>query len=65
MTSCSSSDKSSGKCVFSYNGHFAVIVGITSSGKVVVGNPASANDRTWIFPMDEVLKVSNKAKAVK
>ena len=49
LVSCT--DKNSGKCVFSYNGHFVAIVGITSDNKLVVA--------------ENVLKFSNKAIGVR
>lgn len=60
-----SGNKSSGKCVFSRNGHFVAIIGITADNKLVVANPANANNRTWIFPAANALMYSNKAIMVK
>ena len=62
MTTCP--DTSSGVCVFTYNGHFAAIVGITADDKIVVANPARGNGRGNVFNADNVLKYSNKAIAV-
>ncbi|MBR2587394.1 C39 family peptidase [Candidatus Saccharibacteria bacterium] len=54
-----------GECVFSPNGHFVTIIGITSSGKLVITNPAKANGNTsGVFDADAVLKFSNKAIGV-
>lgn len=64
--SCNSSEVSSGLCVFSPGGHFITIVGVTSDNKLIVGNPAkgSKSGQNWTFPAENVLKFSNKAKAV-
>ena len=62
MTTCP--DASSGVCVFSYNGHFVAIVGITADDKLVIANPARGNGRGNVFNADNVLKYSNKAISV-
>ncbi len=62
---CTSSRINSGECVFSSGGHFVTIIGITADNKLVIANPAKANNRTWIFPASTVLKYSNKAIKVK
>jgi len=62
---CTTVRKNSGECVFTPGGHFVAIIGITSDDKLVIANPAKANNRTWIFPASGVLKYSNKARMVK
>lgn len=62
---CTTARKASGECVFSAGGHFVTFIGITADNKLVIANPAKANDRTWIFPASGVLKYSNKAIMVK
>ena len=62
MTSCP--DTSTGDCVFSYNGHFVAIVGITADDKLVIANPARGNGRGNVYPATTVLKYSNKAIAI-
>ena len=57
-------DTSSGVCVFSYNGHFVAIVGITADDKLVIANPARGNGRGNVFNADTVLRYSNKAISV-
>lgn len=66
LGTCSSSQISSGLCVFSPGGHFITIVGVTSSNKLVIANPAkgSKSGQNWTFPAENVLKYSNKAKAI-
>ena len=62
---CTTARKNSGECVFTPGGHFVAIIGITADNKLVVANPAKANNRTWIFPASGVLKYSNKARMVR
>jgi hypothetical protein len=56
-----------GFCVFSNNGHFVTIIGITADDKLIIAgasvgkNGSSSNDG---LPADAVLKPSNKAIAV-
>jgi len=63
----SSSNKNAGLCVFSNNGHFITIIGITSDDKLIVANAAngrngtSSNDK---INAENVLKFSNKAIGV-
>ncbi len=57
-------DANSGACIFSYDGHFAAIVGITADDKLVIANPARGNGRGNIFNAEVVLKYSNKAISV-
>lgn len=63
----SSSNLNAGLCVFSNNGHFIAIIGITSDDKLIVANGAngrngtSSNDK---IPAANVLKFSNKAIGV-
>ncbi|MBR3319720.1 C39 family peptidase [Candidatus Saccharibacteria bacterium] len=59
------SNRDNGSCVFTPGGHFVAIVGITSDNKLVIGNPARASNKTWIFPASNALKYSNKAIMVK
>ena len=63
---CSSSQATNGSCVFSPGGHFITIIGVTSGNKLVVANPAkgSRSGQNWTYPAENVLKYSNKAKAV-
>ena len=61
-----------GLCVFSRSGnggsgggHWVSIIGITSDDKLIIANPASANNREWIFPAKAVLDRSNVGFKVK
>ena len=58
------SNISSGDCVFTNGGHYVAIVGITAKNELIVANPGNANDRTWTFPAETVLKYSNLGMSV-
>ena len=63
----SSSNKNAGLCVFSNNGHFIAIIGITADDKLIVANAANGRNGTSTndkLNADNVLKFSNKAIAV-
>ena len=60
-------DRTSGKCVFSRNGHFIAIIGITADNKLIVANAANGRNGTATndkINADAVLKASNKAIGV-
>lgn len=62
-----SANKTAGLCVFSKNGHFVTIIGITADDKLIVANPANGRNGSNTsdkLPADNVLKFSNKAIAV-
>ncbi|MBQ1528069.1 C39 family peptidase [Candidatus Saccharibacteria bacterium] len=56
-----------GNCVFTGNGHYVAILGVTADDKLVVANPAlgSRSSTGWVFPAENVLKFADIAKSVK
>ena len=64
--SCDNEDNlTNGKCVFSPNGHFVLVVGVSGDNKLYIANPANNSGAYIPFPYANAVRYATRAAMVK